>query len=382
MKQTVVENINPIEFKQIIDSYGAKDIFLVTGKASFHKTGALELIKPLITQGTKFHHFSEFDVNPNYDDVIKGFNLFCARKCDLILAVGGGSVIDVAKCINAFQSHSDTDKKDLVQNNLILNKGVPLIAIPTTAGSGSEATHFAVIYLEKLKYSLAHSSLLPELVVLNSEYTLSQSNYLTACSGLDALAQAIESFWSINSTEESREYSKKSIELILPNLEKSVNERDETSRKLVFLGAHYAGKAINIAKTTAPHAISYFFTKFHNIPHGHAVFLTLPFFYKYNASVDESNCNDPRGVEYIRNSFSELNDLIGFSSVSEAYEILSELPRRIGIDCDFRNLKIEFNYSLLRQYVNVDRLSNNPRRFDFHKSGGFFHNFGSGNIYL
>lgn len=364
MKQTVVENINPIEFKQIIDSYGAKDVFLVTGKASFHKSGAKVLLECLKSQGTKFHHFSEFDVNPNYDDVIKGFNLFRSKNCDLILAIGGGSVIDVAKCINVFQSHGDTNKRDLVLNNLILNKGVPLIAIPTTAGSGSEATHFAVIYLDGLKYSLAHASLLPEVAVLNSEYTLSQSNYLTACSGLDALSQAIESFWSINSTEESREYSRKSIELILPNLEKAVNKSDVISRQLVFKGAHYAGRAINIAKTTAPHAFSYYLTKKFNLPHGHAVSIFLPSFIDYNFYL---NNHTKKKYEHKHDLlYDQLNKLLLSKNSSDSLTSRIKLfILSLGVQIDIYKLNISKEEIILAlKSGDAQRLNNNPREFN------------------
>ena len=163
----------------------------------------------------------------------------------------------------------------------ISSPGKKLIAIPTTSGSGSEATHFAVVYVGGEKFSVAHPIyMLPNVVVLNPSLTYSMDSYQTALSGVDAFAQAMESYWSVNSTEESKKYSIEALELIIEHLPLAVNYNDN-SRDIMLHAANLAGKAINIAKTSGAHAISYVLTSKFNIPHGQAVALTLPAWYDF-----------------------------------------------------------------------------------------------------
>ena len=165
--------------------------------------------------------------NPKIEDVERGVQIFNKNKCDLIIAVGGGSVIDMGKLINFFhtkispffQHFSDELKSDEV---------VSLVAIPTTAGTGSEATHFAVVYYNSVKYSIASQLLVPNFVIINPCFTYSINAYLTAVTGLDTLSQAIESHWSTGSTKESKTYSKKAIILAWNNLKDAVKDRKST----------------------------------------------------------------------------------------------------------------------------------------------------------
>src|SRR5690606_8963450 len=133
----------------------------------------------------EYVRFSEFDQNPRYEDAMRGLDLFLQSKFDLIIAIGGGSVMDMAKLINIFSANNHiTGLKIVKDSKLVAKKGVPLIAIPTTSGTGSEATHFAVVYHNKKKYSVAHKFILPNVVVLNYMFTKTQNKYLTACAGL------------------------------------------------------------------------------------------------------------------------------------------------------------------------------------------------------
>ena len=215
---------------------------------------------------------------------LKGIKLFKSERCDCCIAVGGGSIIDMAKLVISFVDE-DVDKvsEKIVTNN-IHSREIPLCVIPTTAGSGSESTHFAVVYIDNQKYSVAHESILPDLVNLNPNLSYTLDPYLKAITGLDALSQSIESFWSKKSTAQSRIYSSKAIDLLWNNLKQSVLENNYEAHQKVVQGSYLAGKAINIAKTTAAHAFSYFFTTHHNIRHGHAVSLTIGKIYQFNKS--------------------------------------------------------------------------------------------------
>lgn len=137
--------------------------------------------------------FAEFTPNPLYEQVVKGVELFNNNKCNCIVAVGGGSTIDVAKCIKLYC------KMNPGENFLLQEKKdsqIPLYAVPTTAGTGSESTKHAVIYYEGSKQSISHESIIPNVVILEPSLLKSLPVYQKKCTMLDALSQAIESFWS------------------------------------------------------------------------------------------------------------------------------------------------------------------------------------------
>jgi len=213
--------------------------------------------------------FSDFQPNPLYEEAEAGVKVLKSNGCDFIVAIGGGSSIDVAKCIKHFNG-SD----------------IPLMAIPTTSGTGSEATHFAVVYKNGEKQSIAADNLLPDFVVIEPSVLKTLPIYQKKCTMLDALCQAIESWWSKRATAESIGYSKQAIELILGNMESYLANEDESNRNML-LASNFAGKAINITTTTAPHAMSYKLSALYNLPHGHAVALCLPKVWRYMGGFDE-----------------------------------------------------------------------------------------------
>lgn len=362
MMQKLIEDITYEELRHIIESYSANRIFLVSGKKSFELSGANEFIE-LATIGKSIVRFSDFEQNPKYEQALKGTKLFLDSNCDIIIAIGGGSVMDMAKLINIFAANPELDGLEIVKDSSnIQNSGKTLIALPTTAGTGSEATHFAVVYHDSKKYSVAHPSLLPKVAGLNPELTRSQPKYLTACAGLDALSQAIESYWSVNANEESQQYAERAIVLLIQNLEKAVNHPEMFNRKQVMYGAFLAGKAINISKTTAAHAVSYAFTTYYAIPHGHAVFLTLPEFMEYNSRVSEEDMNDPRGYRYTINSIKKICKILKVDSAFEAKQFLRQLAADIGVELSLIELGVVGYESKIVDNVNMERLGNNPRK--------------------
>ncbi len=362
MTQRLLENITSEDLKNLMSEYSARKIFLVTGKASYKRSGAKDFMESSLGN-SEYLRFSEFEENPKYEDVVRGTKIFTDSGCDLIVAIGGGSAMDTAKLISAFAANTEVDSLGIVKGTeLISKKGRPLIAIPTTAGTGSEATHFAVVYHGQRKYSVAHEYIFPEVAVLNPALTMSQPKYLTACSGFDALSQAMESFWSVNSNKESQKHAKEAIALLLESLPKAVNAPDEKSREMVMKSAYLAGKAINISKTTAAHAVSYAFTTFYSVPHGHAVFLTLPEFLEYNHGVSKEDLNDPRGVEYVKNAIEDLCKMFGANSASEGKEFLRDFASSIDVELSLEKLNISNYESKIVDNVNMERLGNNPRK--------------------
>jgi alcohol dehydrogenase class IV len=349
-------------FKDFLVKKSPKSILLVTGKNSYKSCGAQSILEKILINYT-FTRFFDFEENPKIEDVAVGVKIFNKINSDLIIAVGGGSVIDMAKLINFFNK-----KKHPFINHFSssLNKKeiVPFVAIPTTSGTGSEATHFAVVYSNKKKYSLANNLLLPSLVCIVPKFTYKINNYLTAVTAIDALSQAIESFWNVNSNEESLKYAQDSIRIIWEHLPKVLKENNKVDRDMISKASLLSGKAINITKTTAPHAFSYFLTYKLGIPHGHAVAITLPFFCRYNNEITLKTNNDKRGFKFVKKKIESISAILNIRSEMLG-TVLQKFLHKIELTIDFRELE---NFRVFveewKQNVNFERLKNNPRKVE------------------
>jgi alcohol dehydrogenase class IV len=340
-----------------------KHILIVSGKQSYNSCGASNLLDEILSNYiyTRFYDFKE---NPKIEDVVVGVNVFNNNKCDLIIAVGGGSVIDMAKLIIFFKNKK-YPYTDYFTSNLKSNELIPFIAIPTTSGTGSEVTHFAVVYSDNKKFSIADRGLMANFVFIVPKFTYGINNYLTAVTGLDAFSQAIESFWNINSNKESLSYAQEAIELIWENLPKVLkNNNNFKSRDLISKASMLAGKSINITKTTAPHAFSYFLTSKFDIPHGHAVALTLPFFCKYNCEINSLSNNDLRGVEYVKSRIEIIAKII--NTKPEYLDIIiSKFIKDLNLINNYGQIfKNKNTFIEWKDNVNMQRLKNNPRIVD------------------
>lgn len=292
--------------------------------------------------------FSEFTPNPLYEQVVEGVKLFNSEKCEVIVAVGGGSTIDVAKCIKLYCRMDPTvnylkqEKKDT---------GIILIALPTTAGTGSESTRHAVIYYEGAKQSISHESIVPNYAVIEPSVLKTLPLYQKKCTMLDALCQAIESWWSVNSNAESKEYSKKAIIAIRDNLDAYIFENDEAAAEKILEAANLSGRAINITATTAAHAMSYKITSLYKLPHGHAVAVCMPEVWKYSLE-HTADSIDPRGSQYLENTLNEIAELVDLDWFNKTLEKL-EMSFPV-----FNDKATEL--PILASSVNPDRLKNNP----------------------
>ena len=349
------------KLKEIIEKERCENIFLIRSKKSYKnfKKKIENLIK------CNFVSYCDFETSLSIDDVKRGLNLFQKRNFDLIIAVGGGSVIDMAKLIGIFSANSG-QIYDYLSNELVFKKkSCRVVAVPTTAGSGSEVTHFAVLYDGSTKYSISHQDfILPRYAVVDPLLTHTMPTYLTAVCGMDALCQAIESYWSVTSSEESKNLSIEAIRLIFSNLEKSVSSPSNESRSNMSKASHLAGKAINLTKTTAPHAVSYPLTKIFNIPHGHAVALTIGRFYEFNYDVHSDNLNDKRGDKFIVDEIDKLNKVMGVSCVMDANKKIKYLMKNIGLETSLYKLgiKSEEDVNIIVKNINPERIDNNPKK--------------------
>lgn len=350
------------ELANMLDRLSVARVFVVVDEAAYDASGAADKIEPLLA-GRTVEKFVGFKPNPKLEDVQRGIVQFRQSTPDVVIAVGGGTAIDLAKLIGTLAVHP-TDARDMITGAKAINEeGPPLIVIPTTAGTGSEATHFAVAYVEGKKYSLADSRLLPTCVVIDSRLTHSLPAGITTATGLDAFCQAVESIWAVGATDESVIYASESVRLAIDHLPVCVNNPNPESREAMCWAAHLSGKAINISKTTAPHAISYAITTRFGVPHGMAVALTLAELLKFNAAVTETDCTDPRGAGYVQGRIALLLELLGQSTAKGGAEKISALIESLGAPLTLRGAGVEGEDAInwIAEQVNVERLSNNPR---------------------
>ena len=239
---------------------------------------------------------------------------------------------------------------------------LPFIAIPTTAGTGSESTHNAVMYYEGAKQTVTNDGVLPDYAVLEPTVLKTLPLYQKKCTMMDALCQGIESWWSVNSTEESYEYSRKTIELIMANWRKYIFENDDEAAKQIMLAANYGGRAINITQTTAAHAFSYKITSLYKLPHGHAVAVCLPEIWEYMIG-HMDKCIDGRGQEYLTGIFAKISKTMGCENPKQAIVEFRQMMQEMDLKNPATvNRKEELK--LLSISVNPVRLKNNPIKLD------------------
>ncbi len=335
---------------------GAKKVFLVCDNSMpFLKISSyFDNLEERI--GVGVIKFSDFQPNPLYESVVAGVKLFCCEKCDVILAVGGGSAMDVAKCIKLY-SNMDHEKNYLGQE--IVPNDVPLWAVPTTAGTGSEATRYAVIYYNGEKQSVADYSCIPSVVLMDASVLKTLPVYQKKSTMMDAFCHAIEAYWSVNSTDESKAYSKEAIQIIMANKALYLANSDEGNANMLR-AANLAGKAINITQTTAGHAMCYKVTSLYGIAHGHAAALCVSELWPYMVNNTEK-CIDPRGEEYLRGVFFEIAAAMGCDTVEEAIKCYHDFVAELEFEIPTADVA---DIEKLKTSVNPVRLKNNPVRLD------------------
>ena len=344
MSQTILcgEGVHR-EIGSILNNVGCHKFLLVCG-SSFQRLPVAEYIQTL---EIPYVTFTEFTPNPQYDEVCRGVEVYRANGCDAIVAVGGGSAMDVAKCIKLYAKMAD-DVCYLEQP--YVDTGIPLIALPTTAGTGSESTRFAVIYHHGEKQSVHHDSILPDYAVLDPIVLYTLPVYQKKCTLMDALGQAIESYWSVAATPESRKLAAAAIGGILRCWRGYIFDGDAMATLEILRASNLAGQAIHITTTTAPHAMSYKLTTIYGLPHGHSVALCLPRVWEYMLT-----CADDALLRVL----DEIAAHMGALSSKEAIALLSDMMAEMGLEGPVAECRDQ-EILRLAKGVNLQRLGNHP----------------------
>ena len=349
------------DIKKFINDKSFKKIFVLCGKKSFVISGADELFKQIVSDKEikLFYKKSELPILEELIEIINNIKNF---KPDLILAVGGGAVMDYAKIANVVDV-----RKDLA--DLIVNYSYPfqkkytkLAVIPTTAGSGAEVTSNAVIYVKGIKHSFESELLIPDNFFLIPEFLISAPNKIKASAGFDAIAQALESLVSRKSNDQSVDFASKSLRVSVNSFISFVNDPNMKNATEMSIAANLAGKAISISKTTAPHAASYPFTSLFNISHGHAVSLFFENFFKFNYD----NLIKSETSFDLKKRFDLIFKLFDVSNINDFNSKISLIKKKANLEDDLTKLDININQSSedIIKGINLLRLGNNPVKID------------------
>lgn len=268
--------------------YG-KRALIVTGRNSARKFGFLQIVEEKLKE-KKIEpiSFEEVEPNPSVETVDKGVSIFNKKRCDMIIALGGGSCLDAAKVMGILTKNPHPLPcyfgRDKVKNDI-----PPLIALPTTSGTGSEVTPYAVITDTRGKNHpkkiIADPHIFPREALVDPALTLTLPARLTSYTGIDALSHAIESFLSKKSFPLSETVALEAIRIIGKNLPRAINyPRDIEARSYLMYAAMLAGMAVAQTGATVLHAMGYPLTSNFGLPHGRAIGMLLPWFLEYSFS--------------------------------------------------------------------------------------------------
>lgn len=265
------------QLKEIISS-GVHKIVIFTDKGLLD-LGLVNLPIQIIEKaGIDYTVLADIPAEPNYHEAQAVIDAFKKEAADLVIAVGGGSVMDVAKLASILAT-DDYTVKDLLDNPLLAKKQVPSLMIPSTAGTGAEATPNAIVGVPErdLKIGIVNPEMIADFVLLDGRMIKNLPKPIAAATGVDALCHAIECFTSAKANPISDTFALEALDLIMNNIIKAcTNPEALTAKRNMLLGSFYAGVAITASGTTAVHALSYPLGGKYHIAHGvsNAILLT------------------------------------------------------------------------------------------------------------
>jgi alcohol dehydrogenase class IV len=347
-----------------IQALGAKRVLLVCGRRSFEASGASAML-PDLESIAKVHRWSAFAPNTDSADLRNGLGIMREFEPDAMIGVGGGSALDMAKLLCGFRDIAEDDVFDSIRSGFnTATRHERLVLVPTTSGSGAEATHFAVVYIGHEKYSIGGDAMRPDVIALDPALAISGSPYQRATSGIDAVCQAIESLWAVSATDRSRHFARTALRVLLPAIERFVNDADPESAHAMCIGSHFAGRAIDISRTTAAHALSYGLTKRYGLSHGNAVALTMPAFIAAHATSPTNRLQPGVTPVHHERAMRHIVSALGASTAEQASTRFRTLTRHLGL---MHRLGSDMPLALIADQlittVNAERLANNPMQF-------------------
>lgn len=346
----------------ILNEIRAENVVMFTDDF-MQRSGAVDKVNSYIKNCGKIHVFADIIPDPPIELIVKALSYLEAKNADLVVALGGGSSIDAAKAtILMYQKKT--------------GKRIPLYAIPTTSGTGSEVTKFSVITdrQEGKKYPLVSDDLLPEVAILSSDLTLSVPMNITANTGFDVITHALEAYISTGANDITDALAEKALELSFKYLPIACKDgMNSEAREKMHTASCLAGMAFNDAGLGVNHGIAHALGAIFHIPHGRANAMMLQHVMHFNAGLDE-NASAPCSIACSK--MAKISRVIGFYSFSDRQGAMSLLrqiqtmSRELGIPQTFADVGItEKQYMKVKAHIIESAINDactgsNPRKID------------------
>lgn len=343
----------PVALSELKDVLGKKRVFIVTDSFLFKNGYTKPVTDKLDEMGIVHTTFFDVEPDPSLASAKAGAEAMRAFEPDCIIAVGGGSAMDAAKIMWVLYEHPDADFMDMAMRFADIRKRVYtfpkmgekayFIAIPTTSGTGSEVTPFAVITDEKtgIKYPLADYELMPNMAIVDADLMMNQPKGLTAASGIDALTHSLEAYASMLATDFTDGLALKAIKMIFEYLPRCYEngQTDAEAREKMAHAATIAGMAFANAFLGICHSMAHKLGAFYHLPHGVANALMINEVIRFNAAeVPTKMGTFPQyGYPHTLKRYAEIADYLGLGGNSDAEKLekliakIDELKETVGI---------------------------------------------------
>ncbi len=351
-RERLVEEVNRL---------AASRVFLVSSPSVVRGELVRGMIAGLESAGIAVSIYAAVTPEPTYQDFDQVMAALAEADADLVIGVGGGSVVDLAK-LAAVMARNEGHVSAYVGVDRVVNPGLPMIMVPTTAGTGAETTPNAILTdtEAKLKQGIVSPHLMPQVVLLDADLTLSLPAKVTAYTGMDALTHALESYVAHRANPTSRLFSLEAARLIMRWLPGAVaNGADREAREAMLYASYLAGITISNAGTGAVHALAYPLGGEYGVPHGLANSLLMPYVFEVNA----------RGLEELYGTLARELQVAGeddspAAATQKLVQSLYDLNRTVGIPASLEaiGIPVEALPRLAQAAMGVTRLmQNNPR---------------------
>lgn len=332
-----------------IRQFGGRNGMLVTSPSFVRRGLATQIMAE--SGGLLSQLYSSVSPNPDVRECDECAAIMRREKCDFVVALGGGSVMDLAKAAATVCLTDESITAYLGTGKAVPSAHLPLIAVPTTAGTGSEITCVSVLsdHSRGMKSPINSDGFYPNLAIVDPELTYSVPPYLTACTGFDVLCHAVEAYWSRYHQPVCDALAVHAVRNVLTYLPVAFEEPENAvAREKMAEASVIAGLAFTIPKTTSSHACSYPLTNLLGIPHGEACALTIDYFMHLNV---EHGCTRP----------DELAKLLGLADAGVLAGKIAAMKRQLGVRTNLHDFNLtEEKLEQLVQASKHPNLKNNP----------------------
>ncbi|SEQ15295.1 iron-containing alcohol dehydrogenase [Basfia succiniciproducens] len=350
------------QITDVVNSFDATNVVIITDQGVFN-AGLINEPKMLLEQaGVNVHVISDTPPEPPVDKVNDIYKVAMQFNVEMVIGIGGGSAMDTAKLV-AILLNNHVALRDVVDGKVkFKNRGIPTLMIPTTSGTGSEATQNSIVLVpeRELKVGIVDEKMLPNCVILDPKMTTGLPKHITANTGIDALCHAIECYISKKCSPFTEMFALKSIELIAKSIRIAYEDgHNLQARENMLLGSYLGGVSIATSSTVAVHALSYPLGGKYHIPHGLSNAILLPDVMKFNL--------DACVEKFARIAKAMDLNIAGLTEQEAAEAMIKELYaliRDLNIKCDLKTVGITEDIldELVDTGYSVRRLlDNNPK---------------------